>query len=193
MEKLTYGDNLSVDFAALPEASQFALAQRGFTHIFGNEVASRVHSWAGAEEQANSDDKATIKAWKDANPDKLAAQAAIVQADMLKALNEGTLGARVSGPRLTPLDTMRRKIAREQIENILRTNKIKVPKKDDKIKMPDGEFTMEELIVRRLVLVTVAKPDKPSVDIGAQITKEAEKRIAAQAKQMAANTSLEDL
>lgn len=150
MDKLTYGDNLTVDFDTLPEASRFALAQRGFTHVFGNEVASRVHSWAGAEGQANSDDKAAIKAWKEANPDKITAQTAAVQADMLKALNEGTLGARVAGPRLTPVETIANQMARKEIEDILRTNKIKVPKKDDKVSMPDGEFTMAELVARRL-------------------------------------------
>lgn len=173
MDKLTYGDNLSVDFATLPEASQFALAQRGFTHIFGNEVASRVHAWAGQEGQANSDDKAVIKAWKDANADKLAAQTAVVQSDMLKALNEGTLGARVAGPRLTPVETIANQMARKEIEDILRTNKIKVPKKDDKVKMPDGEFTMAELIARRLA--------KFGERINAAAKKEADRRAKATA------------
>ncbi len=180
MDKLTYGETISVDFATLPEASQAALAQRGFTHIFGNEAASRVHSWAGAEGQANSDDKATVKAWKDANPDKLAAQLAVIQADFLDALNKGELGNRVGGPRLTPVETIANQMARKEIEDILRTNKIKVPKKDDKVKMPDGEFTMAELIARRLA--------KFGERINAAAKKEADRR----AKQTAAVTSEPD-
>jgi hypothetical protein len=165
---LTYGDSLNVDFAALPEVSQAALAQRGFTHVFGNEVASRVHSRAMGEDGANSDDKATVKAWKDANPDKLAAWAAEVSADFLAALNDGTLGNRVSGPRLTPVETIARQMARKEIEDILRANKIKVPTKDDKVKMPDGEFTMAELVTRRL--------EKFGDRINAAAKKEADRR-----------------
>lgn len=166
--ELTYGDSLKVDFATLPEASQSALAQRGFTHVFGNEVASRVHSRSMSEDGANSDDKATVKAWKDTNPDKLAAWAAEVSADFLKALTEGTLGNRVSGPRLTPVETIARQMAKKEIEDILRANKIKVPTKDDKVKMPDGEFTMTELVTRRL--------EKFGDRINAAAKKEADRR-----------------
>lgn len=175
---LTYGDNLSIDFDSLPEASRVALAQRGFTHVMGNEVASRVHSWAMGEGQANSDDKAVVKAWKDANKDALAAQTTAVQADMLKALTDGTLGVRASsGPRLTPVETIANQMARKEIEDILRTNKIKVPKKDDKVKMPDGEFTMAELVARRLA------------KFGERINKAAAAEAARRAKATAAVTA----
>lgn len=180
MEKFTYGAH-EIDFDSLPDASKVAIVGRGLTHVFGNEVASRVHSWAMGETQANSDDKAVVKAWKDSNATAISTQAAVVALTMYDALVAGTLGNRASGPRVTPLDAMRRKIAKGQIENILRAHKIKVPTKDDKVKMPDGEFSMAELIDRRLVLVT-----KDGTDIGAQITKEAEKKIAAEAKANAA-------
>lgn len=174
MDKLTYGDKIEVDFSALPEVSQFALASRGLTHILGNEVASKVHAWAGAEGQANSDDKAVVKAWKDANPEKLAAKTSEVQADILDALNKGELGSRVSGPRLAPLDTIKRQIARKEVEDILRGNKLAVPKGEAKVKMGDAEFTMAQLIDRRI--------EKFSDRITAAATKE----LAARAKAMKA-------
>jgi len=175
MDKLTYGDSIEVDFSALPEVSQFALAQRGLTHVLGNEVASRVHSWAQGEGQANSEDRETVKAWKAANAAAITEKTNAVVADMLKALSEGTLGNRVSGPRLTPLETLCNQIARREIETILRANKIKVPKGDDKVSMPDGEFTMADLIARRLA--------KEST--GNAIRAAAEKELKARAKALA--------
>lgn len=185
MEKLVYGDT-SLDFDALSDASRFALAQRGLTHVLGNEIASKVHSWAGQAGQANSDDKATIKAWKDANVAAITSKTAELVADTIKALNDGTLGARVGGPRLTPIDTLRRQIAKGQIETILRANKIKVPTKDDTVKMPDGEFTMTQLVERRLAMQVKDASGAVIRDIGAEITKEAEKELALRAKKQAA-------
>lgn len=177
MDALTYGDSITVDFTSLPEVSQRALAQRGLTHVLGNEVASRVHSWAQAEGQANSEDKAAVTAWKAANADKVDAKTAEVRKDMLDALASGTLGERgSSGPRLSPVETIKRRIARGEITTILQAHKIKVPKGEDKVKMHDGEFTMNELIDRRL-----AKPEH-----GERIAKAAEKELAAKAKAIAA-------
>ena len=178
MENFKYGDNVSIDFAALPEVSQVALIQRGLTHVLGNEVASRVHAWAMGEGQANSEDKEVVKAWKLANASAITSKTSEVQADMVKALTDGTLGSRTTGPRLTPLETVLNKITRGEVETILRANSIKVPKGDDKVKMPDGEFTMKELIVRRL-----AKPEH-----GDRLRKLAEKEVAAQAKAQKAIT-----
>lgn len=172
MDKLTYGDNIAVDFGTLPEASQHALALRGFTHIMGNETASRVHNWAGAEGQANSDDKATIKAWKDSHPAELAAKAVEVQGEFLKALTEGTLGSRVAGPRLQPVDQVARRIAKEQVSDILRAGGIKVPKKDETITTKDGAFTLDQLVDRRLA----------NEAFGPAIKKAAEKEVANRAK-----------
>lgn len=176
MEKLTYGDNISVDFGTLPEVSQFALAQRGFTHVLGNEVASRVHAWSQAEGQANSEDKEAVKAWKLANAAAVDAKTTEVQADFLKSLTDGTLGNRVGGPRLTPIETIKRRIAWGEIETILRANKIKVPKGDDVIEMNGGSFTKAQLIDRRLANEVT----------GPVIQKAAEKELAAKARQLAA-------
>lgn len=175
MEKITYGDSIAIDFASLPEASQHALAQRGLTHVLGNEVASRVHAWAQAEGQANSDDKATVAAWKAANASAITSKTAEVQADFVKALQEGTLGSRVAGPRLTPLETIMRKAARGEIETILRANGVKVPKGEDTIETADGAFTMAQLIDRRLA----------NEATGAPIRKAAERELAAKAKALA--------
>lgn len=178
MDAFKYGDNVTVDFAALPEVSQVAVISRGLTHILGNEVASRVHAWAKDEKQGNSDDNEVVKAWKAANAAAISSKTAEVQADMLKALTDGTLGSRTTGPRLTPLETVLNKITRGEIETILRANSIKVPKADDKVKMPDGEFTMKELIARRL--------EKP--EHGDRLRKLAEREVAAQAKAQKAIT-----
>ncbi len=185
MEKLVYGD-YSVDFDTLPAVSQAALALRGLTHVLGNEVASKVHNWAGGETQANSDDKATVKAWKDAHPDEIAAKGKEFAADVLEALASGTLGNRVGGPRLTPIETLKRQIAKGQIETILRAAKIKVPTKDDTVKTPDGEFTMAQLVDRRLVATVKDAAGNVTRDIGAEIQKEADKELAARAKKQAA-------
>lgn len=171
---LTYGDSIKVDFTTLPAVSQLALMQRGFTHVLGNEVASRVHSWSQGESQANSEDRKTVADWKAANAEAVTAKTAEVQADFLKAITEGTLGSRTGGPRLTPLETVMNRIARGEIETILRANGIKVPKKDDTVEMPDGKFTMAQLIQRRL--------DKP--ETGDAIKKAAAKEIAAKSKQI---------
>lgn len=174
--ELSYGDTIKVDFATLPEASQTALAQRGFTHVLGNEVASRIHSWAMGEGQAGSDDKAVVKAWKESNAAAITSKTSELVADALAALNAGTLGNRVSGPRLTPVETIARNMAKKEVEDILRANKIAIPKTtgkgdarvEGKIKTADGEFTLGELVSRRL--------EKFGDRINAAAAKEAAKR-----------------
>ncbi len=185
MDKLVYGD-YSVDFDSLPAVSQAALALRGLTHLLGNEVSSKVLNWSGQEGQANSDDKATIKAWKEANADAVKAKGVEFANDMLQSLADGTLGNRVGGPRLTPIETLKRQIAKGQIETILRAAKIKVPTKDDTVKTPDGEFTMAQLVDRRLVATVKDASGNVTRDIGAEIQKEADKELAARAKKQAA-------
>lgn len=181
MDKLTYGDKISIDFGALPEASQYALASEGLTHFLGNRVASKVHAWAMGETQANSKDKATVSAWKESNAGAIVSKSDEFIADTLKSIADGTLGVRsAAGPRATPLETLKRQIAKRQVETILKGAKLAVPKGEDKIKTADGEFTMAELVTRRLTLVT-----KSGVDIGAAITKEAEKELKARAKAVA--------
>lgn len=177
MDKLSYGDDIVVDFETLPEASQHALAQRGFTHVLGNEVASRVHSWAQGEGQANSEDRETAKAWKAANATAIESKTAEVTKTMLAAIADGTLGTRsAAGPRLQPVDAIKRRLAKEEIANVLGGKGVKFPKKDEKIKTPQGEFTGDELIARRLA----------HAEYGPSLAKRAEKELAAKAKALAA-------
>ena len=171
MDKLSYGTT-EVDFDALPAASQRALAQRGLTHVLGNEVASKVHAWAQGEGQANSKDRAEVAAWKEANAAAIDAKTSEYVVDALAALTAGTLGDRVGGPRLTPIETIKRRIAKVDIETILRTNKLKVPKGDETVTMKGEEFTMAQLIDRRLAHDV----------LGPEIVKKAEKELAAQKK-----------
>ena len=91
-----------------------------------------------------------MKAWKDANPAAITEKTQALQAELVADLIAGELGLRVSGPRLTPVETIARQMARKEVEDILRANKIKVPKGEDKVKMGEDTFTMAELISRRL-------------------------------------------
>src|SRR5208282_5611174 len=58
---LRYGD-ITISPADVPAMSLFALAQRGFTHVLGNEVASALTAWRKSEEGAKADQGA-IDAW----------------------------------------------------------------------------------------------------------------------------------
>lgn len=174
MDKLVYGD-ITVDFDALPPVSQVALASEGLTHYLGNRVASRSHAWAQGENQAKSTDKEVVKAWKETNASTLAAKEAEFRAETVAALIDGSIGTRSGGPRLSPIDTVKRTIAREDIATMLRSNGIKVPKGEETLTTKDGAFTMDALIERRLANETT----------GPDITKRAEKELAAKAKKIA--------
>jgi len=166
MSTITYG-NYSVDTTTLPEASVSALLSRGLTHFLGNEQASKLASWVKGEGQANSDDKATCTAWKEANAQAVSDKMAELVKSGIAALTEGTIGTRASaGPRVSPLDTMVRSIAKKEVLGILATHSIKAPKKDEKVRFANGtEKSLDEMIATRI--------EKE----GERITKEAEKAI----------------
>lgn len=158
---IVYGPH-TIDAAALPEQSMKALLQRGITHFLGNEQASKVASWAEGFETKNSR--------KPTDAERDTAKADYV-AGALKALAEGTIGVRSGGPRGSPTDTVIRQLARAEVVGILTTQKVKVPKGEEKVKFGDGtELTLAEMVSRR-----IAKH-------GDRLTKEAEAKLKADAR-----------
>lgn len=167
MDKITYDGN-EIDFDSLPAASQVALVTRGVTHFLGNEQASKVSGWAkkivedGGEEPADDEKKA---------------KKAEFVAAALEALRAGTVGSRTSaGPRATPFESALRAIAKEEVVNLLRQNKIKVPTKDSTISFKGEDLTMEQLIARRIANPNHAERLKKEA---AAKVRESEKRIKA--------------
>lgn len=150
MPTITYSD-ITIDTSTLPEASLVALLSRGLTHLLGNEISSKVHSWACGEAQANSDDRATVKAWKEANAEAVSAKVKEFQSATIEALAAGTIGTRAaSGTSIDPIERRAEVLARKEVVAVLTTNSIKVPKGEQKVKMGDAEFTMAELVDRRM-------------------------------------------
>src|SRR6202012_2738576 len=80
----------------------FALAQRGFTHVLGNEVASQVAAWKKTEDGAKATD-AEVEAYANEKRN-----------EKLAKILEGTLGVRTAaGPRVSGIEALKRTIAVE--------------------------------------------------------------------------------
>lgn len=114
---LTYGETIAVDFAGLPAVSQMALAQRGFNHLMGSEVASKIKAAKDKADEAKtplseSDIEALTEKHREA---------------FVSALAEGKLGTRASGPKLRGLDKIERDVAVEFITAWAAKNGKKLP------------------------------------------------------------------
>lgn len=156
----------TIDLTALPGASISALISRGASHFFGSEQASRVKAWKDAFLEEHK---------TEAGEDEIVAKQAERFEIAMKALLEGTIGQRSVGITIDPLEKVKEQIARQQVSDILRTNGLKVPKKDEAVQFPDGSSkTMEAMIKTRLELK------------GEEIEKAAKKQIADRAKAKAA-------
>lgn len=112
--ELKYG-NITIDSADLPESTVNALMSRGFAHILGNEVASKVTAWKKSEDGVNAD------------ADEVKAYTEAARNTMLQKLKDGTLGVRVGGPRGTALDTIIRQVAIERLKANFAAAKVKFP------------------------------------------------------------------
>jgi hypothetical protein len=161
---ITYSD-YTFDFGVLPEASTEAMLRRGLTHYLGNEISSKV---AGARKRAEKNGEAFGEV-----------EEATVRADYIakaiEALRNGTVGTTVRGPAIDPVEAEMERIAKAEIRDILKAAKLKFvgAKGEDKVvSLPDGNFTMDELVARRF-----AKEGEE-----ARIRKAAEKAIRARAK-----------
>lgn len=187
---VTYGD-INLDFATLPHASVMAMLKRGTAHYFGNEYNSAVLSREVAAIVANDDAevqkanrtkwdgmsteerKVHLKAFRENRADEAAAIRASEMAEFVRDLNEGKVGVSVRGPSVDPLTAIMQRLAKARVVNILKANKIAVPKKnDDKVSLGGTEYTMPQLIERQF-----AKPE-----VKAEIEREAKKALAEQAK-----------
>lgn len=194
MDKITYG-SVEIDFDTLPASSQLALASRGVTHFLGNEQASKLAAWIKAEGQANTEDKAAAAAWKEANATAVSVKMDGLVAEAVAKLLAGTVGARaVGGVRVTPIEALKRQIAKREVTAILANNKLAFPKgaRKDKegndvpaqvVQLGADSFTGDQLIERRL-----ANPTE-----GPRIQKEAEKALRDAEKKNAALTDVATL
>lgn len=168
---LTYGD-ITRDPATLPAASVTALLARGFSHYLGNEqaakVVSRIRTELAGEGKASDVTKDQVQAFRLEHSAKVKEMEAAVAADALKALDEGTIGARTgtSGPRLAPLDKMISRVAREFVTTKLQANGLKVPKGEETLEIGGKAVTMAHLVERQIAAN------------GDVVKKEAERRIA---------------
>jgi len=189
MATLTYGDH-QFDTATLPESSVNALIAAGLAHNLGNVVASGVVSDIRREinpEKPSDVTTEAVKAWRAANAEAIARFTEARVAAQVKAIREGTLGVHAPrGPSASadPLMAEMRKIAKQQITDILVASGMKFPgKKDGKeqtITLKGKAFTGEQLIANRL------NPEYPNNNREA-IEREAKRAIEARAKAASKN------
>ena len=168
---LTYGD-ITRDPATMPEVSRNALLARGFSHLLGNEQASKVvarirKALAEGKPDGYEATKADVQAFRESNGTLVSAWADEARADALKTLDEGTLGVHAArGPSRDPIESAMRTIARTLVSDTLKKNKLKIPSGDKTVTLAGQDFTMDELIDRQ-----IAKN-------GDHIHKEAERKVA---------------
>jgi hypothetical protein len=158
---ITYGDH-EINVKSLPEVSVHALLRRGLSHFLGNEQASKVTAWAKRFEEENK---------REATEEEKAKAKADYIAAALTALNEGTVGNVVRGPKVDPITARVQKLAKKEVLDILKAQSIKAPKGDEVITFGNGETrTMEQMVSKRIELH------------GERFAKEAKKQLDAEAK-----------
>jgi len=165
MTTFTYGD-LQIDSDKFHPNAVQALLRRGLSHLLGNEQAAKV----GPE-------SAWGKANANATKEQVAAAKLAMQQSAIATLYDGTIGVRASsGPKVDPIMSEMRKLAKAEIVAILATQKtpegkkVAFPTGDKTVTVGADTLTGEQLIGRRL-----AKH-------GERIKAEASRNIAAQAK-----------
>lgn len=164
---VTYGTD-TFDFGKLPAESLAAMLKRGVNHFFGNEVAAKVTAWKNKFAEDNGGTQP--------GDDEIAAKRAEVHADFLGKLLNGTVGISTRGPSVDPVEAEMERIAKREINGILKTNNAKWSGKGDerKVTFADGATaSMDEMVDRRLA----------NADHGPRIRKEAEKAIKAAARE----------
>lgn len=170
--QVTYNE-VSLDFTNLPAASLLAMLKRGVSHYLGNEIAAKISGRKDkAEKEGTPLSESDVEALRAEFTDKA-----------ISALHEGTVGSATRGPAADPVDVAAERIARAEVNDVLKANKAKwTGKGDDRhVKFADGStLTMDEMIERRL-----ANPDHAD-----RIRKAAEKAVA-DAKKKAAKLVVE--
>src|SRR5665213_1092378 len=141
MNVITYGEH-TIDPTKLPVESINALLRRGVSHFLGNEQASKLTAWVESVTKdggAVPDDSA-----------KAAKKTELIKA-AIEALASGTVGTRVSGPRVEPIEATRNAIAKKEVLDILRAANIKVPKGEEAVRFADGtQKTLAQMVATRL-------------------------------------------
>ncbi len=128
-------DAREISPADVPTQSLFALAQRGLSHLGGNEVAAQVAAWKKTEEGKNATEA------------QVAAKEAEFAAAKLEKLLNGTLGVRVAGaPRVSGIDAIIRSIAVEWLKVALKKQNAKLPTGEDTITVAGKVMNREQLI-----------------------------------------------
>lgn len=161
MSELKYGDNV-LDVNDIPLNVQLALMARGFTHVLGNEVASKVT----AKAKKSAEDK---EAPRTLTEDEKTALAVGFRNAAIESIMDGSFGThtRASGPKVGKLERIMRAFAVERLAIALAKSKAKLPTKTATIKVSGEDLTRDQLIDRWL-----AKH-------GDEAKAEAERRIAA--------------
>src|SRR6266436_7557395 len=112
----------------VPLQSLFALAQRGYSHVLGNEVAAQVAAYKKTEDGAKASE-ADLEAW-----------ASLKRDEKLAKILDGTLGVRTAaGPRVTGVEALMRQIA---VEFLRARFEAYSKKTGTKVAMPTGEKTV---------------------------------------------------
>lgn len=147
-----YGE-YTIDFDALPIESKRALITRGLAHILGNEASAKVatvfRQQAVAALPADATAEAKAKARADAIPDSESPEyvkvKADAQAELFKALLEGTIGAgRAPAAVVDPVEAEVAKLCTAGVLDILRGQSMH---KGSKIPADDTTYTFGEQVV----------------------------------------------
>lgn len=122
-------DTYELDLNTVPQSTVIALAQRGFTHVMGNEVASAISAMK----------KVTVKA-EDGTESLKYSEADLEAAEVSKrdakiaAMRDGTLGVRAPGaPRVVGIDKYMHDIALEELRAIAAAKKMALPRKSEEL------------------------------------------------------------
>lgn len=123
---LSYGDDeYLLPVAKLNDQVRFALMQRTFSHIMGNEAASVQKRLTDAKD-AEGDAKHT--------PSEIELAVDKWREEKIEAMISGEFGLRPTGPRMTSDERALRDIARDQIIAQAQARKTPMPKASDKEK-----------------------------------------------------------
>lgn len=163
MAFLTYGDDVRLDTATIPETSVHALLQRAFSHIMGNEAAA-------AHPKGEDGFEASRATWR---------------TNKIAQIVAGTLGVRVGGPRVDPTEAEYRKLRLAYIKELVRKAGVKWPSKPkDAADGWEPTFTFPGGKVRTAsqMFATVDAGNK-----GTELRKAAERNVAAAARATKSN------
>jgi hypothetical protein len=134
-EKVFKWNDLSTPPKDVPTTSLFALAQRGYSHVLGNEVAAQVSAWKKTEEGAKATE-AEIEAYANEK-----------RQEKLQKILDGTLGVRsAAAPRVSGEEAIRRTVTVEVLKKFLKAHNLKFPTGEDTITVAGKAMDREDLI-----------------------------------------------